>query len=41
MSNPRYFDGSGARGLDFFNQFGRAEFVFGEGIDIRDWFTAD
>jgi len=38
--DARYFDGAGAGGLDFFDQVGGAELVFGEGVDVGDWFAA-
>lgn len=40
VSYPGYFDGARARGLYFFKEFGGAEFIFSEGIDIGDWLTA-
>ena len=36
-----YFYSAGAGGLDFVEEFGGAEFVFGEGVDVRDGFAAD
>ncbi len=36
-----YFYDAGARGLDFVEEFGGAEFVFGEGVDVGDGFAAD
>ncbi len=34
------FDDSRAGGLDFFDEFGGAEFVFGEVVDVGYWFAA-
>ena len=34
------FDDAGAGGLDFVDEVGGAEFVFGEGVDVGDGFAA-
>ena len=34
------FDDAGARGGDFFEEVGGAEFFFREGVDVRDGFAA-
>ena len=34
------FDDAGASGFGFFDEFGVAEFVFGEGVDVGDRFAA-
>ena len=36
-----YFYNAGAGGLDFVEEFGGAEFVFGEGVDVGDGFAAN
>ena len=36
-----YFNNAGAGGLDFVEEFGGAEFVFGEGVNVGDGFAAD
>ena len=41
VCNAGYFYNARAGGLDFVQEFGRAEFVFGEGVDVRDGFAAD
>ena len=35
-----YFYDAGAGGLNFFEEVGGAEFVFGEGVDVGDGFAA-
>ena len=40
MSYARDFYDSRSRGLDFFDELGGAEFVFGEAINVRNWLTA-
>ena len=36
-----YFYDAGTGGLDFIEELGGAEFVFGEGVDVRDGLAAD
>ena len=36
-----YFYDAGAGGLDFIEEFGGAEFVFGEGVNVGNGFAAD
>lgn len=41
VSYAGYFYDAGAGGLDFVEELGGAEFVFGERIDVGDGFAAD
>ena len=40
MGDSCAFDDAGSGGLDFFEEFRRAEFVFCEGVDVGDWFAS-
>ena len=40
MGDAGYFYDAGAVGLVLFDEFGGTELVFGEGVDVGDWFAA-
>jgi len=40
VGDAGHFDDAGAGGLDFVEEVGGAEFVFGEGVDVGDGFAA-
>ena len=40
VGDAGHFDDAGAEGLVLFDEFGGAELVFGEGVDVGDWFAA-
>ena len=41
MCYASYFYNAGAGGLDFVEEFGGAEFVFGEGVNVGNGFAAN